>query len=61
LVGLKVVGLGHSIAAPFSTRLLADLGAEVIKSRRAAIRSAAGARRWTATPSGSACCRSNST
>ncbi len=31
LVGLKVVELGHYIAAPFCTRLLADLGAEVIK------------------------------
>ena len=31
LSGLKVVELGHYIAAPFATRLLADLGAEVIK------------------------------
>src|SRR5579862_5887383 len=31
LVGLKVVELGHYIAAPFCTRILADLGAEVIK------------------------------
>ncbi|WP_301588815.1 CaiB/BaiF CoA transferase family protein [Sabulicella glaciei] len=31
LEGLKVVELGHYIAAPFCTRLLADLGAEVIK------------------------------
>ncbi len=31
LHGLKVVELGHYIAAPFCTRLLADLGAEVIK------------------------------
>lgn len=31
LQGLKVVELGHYIAAPFCTRLLADLGAEVIK------------------------------
>jgi formyl-CoA transferase len=31
LTGLKVVELGHYIAAPFCTRLLADLGAEVIK------------------------------
>jgi formyl-CoA transferase len=31
LVGLKVVELGHYVAAPFCTRLLADLGAEVIK------------------------------
>ncbi len=31
LTGLKVVELGHYIAAPFATRLLADLGAEVIK------------------------------
>ena len=28
---LKIVELGHYIAAPFCTRLLADLGAEVIK------------------------------
>ncbi len=31
LAGLKIVELGHYIAAPFCTRLLADLGAEVIK------------------------------
>ncbi len=31
LVGLKVVELGHYIAGPFATRLLADMGAEVIK------------------------------
>ncbi len=31
LAGLKVLELGHYIAAPFCTRILADLGAEVIK------------------------------
>src|ERR1700742_2516913 len=31
LAALKVVELGHYIAAPFCTRILADLGAEVIK------------------------------
>jgi formyl-CoA transferase len=31
LAGLRVIELGHYIAAPFATRLLADLGAEVIK------------------------------
>lgn len=31
LEGLRVLELGHFIAAPFATRLLADLGAEVIK------------------------------
>ena len=31
LVGLKVLEIGHGIAAPFCTRILADLGAEVIK------------------------------
>ncbi len=31
LSGLKVLEIGHYIAAPFCTRLLADLGAEVIK------------------------------
>src|SRR5271155_1853098 len=30
-VGLKVLEIGHYIAAPFCTRILADLGAEVIK------------------------------
>ena len=31
LRSLKVLELGHYIAAPFATRLLADLGADVIK------------------------------
>jgi crotonobetainyl-CoA:carnitine CoA-transferase CaiB-like acyl-CoA transferase len=31
LVGLKVLEIGHYIAAPFCARILADLGAEVIK------------------------------
>jgi formyl-CoA transferase len=31
LAGLKIVELGHYIAGPFAARLLADLGAEVIK------------------------------
>ncbi|MGE0748122.1 MAG: CaiB/BaiF CoA transferase family protein [Rhodospirillales bacterium] len=31
LRGLKVLELGHFIAGPFCTRLLADLGAEVVK------------------------------
>jgi crotonobetainyl-CoA:carnitine CoA-transferase CaiB-like acyl-CoA transferase len=31
LAGLRVVEFGHFVAAPFCTRLLADLGAEVIK------------------------------
>jgi len=31
LAGLKVVEIGHYIAAPFCTRILADLGAEVVK------------------------------
>ncbi|MBX6745650.1 MAG: CoA transferase, partial [Acetobacteraceae bacterium] len=29
LRGLRIVELGHYIAGPFATRLLADLGAEV--------------------------------
>src|SRR5271156_5704598 len=31
LVGLKVLEIGHYVAAPFCTRIRADLGAEVIK------------------------------
>jgi formyl-CoA transferase len=31
LTGLKVLELGHYIAGPFATRLLADMGAEVVK------------------------------
>jgi len=31
LAGFRVLELGHYVAAPFATRLLADLGAEVVK------------------------------
>jgi crotonobetainyl-CoA:carnitine CoA-transferase CaiB-like acyl-CoA transferase len=31
LTGLRILEIGHYIAAPFGTRLLADLGADVIK------------------------------
>lgn len=31
LSGLRVLELGHFVAAPFATRILADLGAEIIK------------------------------
>src|ERR1700750_347473 len=31
LIGLKILEIGHYIAAPFCTRILADLGAEGIK------------------------------
>ena len=31
LKGLRVLEIGHFVAAPFATRLMADLGADVIK------------------------------
>jgi len=31
LAGLRVVEYGHLVAAPYCARLLADLGAEVVK------------------------------
>ncbi|MBC9206136.1 CoA transferase [Roseomonas aerophila] len=31
LAGLRILELGHFVAAPFATRLLGDLGAEIIK------------------------------
>ena len=31
LEGLKVIELGHSVAAPFAGQILADLGATVLK------------------------------
>ena len=31
LAGMRVIEIGHFVAAPFATRLLADLGAEIIK------------------------------
>ncbi len=31
LDGVRVLELGHFIAAPFCTRLLGDLGAEIVK------------------------------
>ena len=31
LAGLRILEIGHYIAAPFAARVLADLGAEVIK------------------------------
>jgi len=31
LAGLRILELGHFVAAPFCARLLADLGAEIIK------------------------------
>lgn len=34
LSGVKVIELGHSVAAPFAGQILADLGAEVIKIER---------------------------
>ncbi|WP_232333050.1 CaiB/BaiF CoA transferase family protein [Novosphingobium aquimarinum] len=31
LEGMRIIEIGHFVAAPFATRLLADLGAEIIK------------------------------
>jgi crotonobetainyl-CoA:carnitine CoA-transferase CaiB-like acyl-CoA transferase len=31
LEGMRIVEIGHFVAAPFATRILADLGADIIK------------------------------
>lgn len=52
LAGLRILELGHFIAAPFCTRVLADLGAEVIKVEPPG--SGDPVRRWGKIPDGQA-------
>jgi crotonobetainyl-CoA:carnitine CoA-transferase CaiB-like acyl-CoA transferase len=50
LAGLRVLEIGHFVAAPFATRLLGDLGADIIKIEP---RSGDPARQWGAQIDGS--------
>jgi crotonobetainyl-CoA:carnitine CoA-transferase CaiB-like acyl-CoA transferase len=53
LNGLRVLEIGHFVAAPFATRLLGDLGADVIKVEPpSGIPFANGANRSPANPCG---------